>query len=92
MSTDKFESSTDKDISSSDLEPTTEIENLQKEVERVLQSNGFTYVEEFSDYIEGEFLVPLGSEYSSIADYIEDMENVGLLDAPKGKAYYVLEE
>lgn len=92
MSTDNFESSTDQDISSSDLEPSTEIENLQEEVERVLKTNGFTYVEEFSDYMEGEFLVPLGSEYSSVADYIEDMENVGFLDAPKGKAYYILEE
>ncbi len=92
MSTDKTSSSDNPEISSSELEPSTEIENLRDEVERVLQDNGFTYVEEFSEYMEGEFLVPLGSEYSSIADYVEDMEKVGVLDAPRGKAYYLLEE
>lgn len=92
MSTDKSDSSEDQELSGSDLEPATEVEDLQEEVERVLRDNGFTYVEEFSDYIEDEFVVPLGSEYSSIADYAEEMENVGLMNAPRGKAYYLLDE
>lgn len=92
MSTDNSDSSEGQEISSSDLERSMEVENLQEEVERVLQDNGFTYEEEFSDYIEGEFLVPLGPEYSSVTDYAEDMGNIGVIEAPRGKAYYLLEE
>ena len=92
MSTDRSDSSQDQEISGSDLDPSIGIQNLREEVERVLQDNGFTYAEGFSEYMEGEFLVPLGSDYSSVTDYAEGMENVGVIDAPRGKAYYLLEE
>lgn len=92
MSTDEYDESDDQELSGSELDPSNEVENLQEEVRRILRKNGFTYAEEFADNIEGEFLVPLDSEYSSVIDYAEEMGNVGVIDAPRGKAYYLLEE
>lgn len=86
MSTDASDSSDSSKISNNSLE------ELQNEVERVLENNGFIYRDKLPEELEDEYTLILDSENNSLQDYVQDIDRVGLLDTPKGKeAYYLLE-
>lgn len=78
---------------SSSISDQSESRMLEKDIKRILQDNGLTYAEDLPDHLEREYLMPVGAEYSSVQDYVDEMENVRFMDnAPCGKAYYLTDE